>query len=237
MFASHIFGKEGGTYANYASGTQSYLSLNAYDSTDKITGIIDCYTETDGLTNTRIVAFDPNDYTKYSVISASVDSNGNSSTYAPTPAFNANDNNIATTAWVKNLFATLFPVGGIYITAQNTGSCPIADLIPGSQWQLVAQDRALWGGDGTNANTTIAAGLPNITGNFGSGCLMIDWQGSTTGGALYRGESGGGQNSGGTDGSTNASINFDASRSNSIYGASSTVQPPAYRVNVWVRTA
>lgn len=139
---------------------------------------------------------------------------------------------------ITGLLGLLYPVGSLYITTQNTSSCPIAGLISGSRWSLVAQDRALWGGHGDDATHNLNAGLPNITGNFGSGCLLIDWQGSITGGALYRGNNGGGaQNSGGTDGGTNASINFDASRSNSIYGASSTVQPPAYRVNVWRRTS
>ena len=32
-------------------------------------------------------------------------------------------------------------------------------------------------------------------------------------------------------------VNINASRSSSLYGASSTVQPPAYVVNVWRRTA
>lgn len=135
---------------------------------------------------------------------------------------------------ISGLLGLLYPVGSLYIGTQS--DCPLTTLISGSTWVLVAQDRALWGSDGTNANTTIAAGLPNITGNFGSGCLM-NWQGSTTGGALYRGSSGGGQNAGGTDGDTNGSINLDASRSNSIYGSSSTVQPPAYRINVWRRTS
>ena len=32
------------------------------------------------------------------------------------------------------------------------------------------------------------------------------------------------------------SVSLDASRSSSIYGRSSTVQPPAYVINVWKRT-
>lgn len=141
----------------------------------------------------------------------------------------------AKTSDISTMLTTLYPVGSIYIGTQST--CPLASLISGSQWQLVAQDRALWGGNGSNANSTINAGLPNITGSFGSGCLM-NWQDSQYWGALYRGSQGASpQNAGGTDGGTNATIAFDASRSNSIYGSSSTVQPPAYRVNVWRRTA
>lgn len=136
---------------------------------------------------------------------------------------------------VSNLLTTLYPVGSIYIGTQNT--CPLSSLIAGSTWELVATDRALWGGNGSNANSTINAGLPNITGSFASGCLM-NWQDSQYWGALYRGtQSSYPQNAGGTDGGTNATIAFNAASSNSIYGSSSTVQPPAYRVNVWRRTA
>ena len=137
--------------------------------------------------------------------------------------------------YVKTMLNQLYPVGSIYIGTQN--SCPLATLISGSTWALVATDRALWGGNGSNGNSTINAGLPNITGWFGSGCLM-NWQDSQYGGALYRGSQGANpQNAGGTEGGNNLTIAFDASRSNSIYGASSTVQPPAYCVNVWRRTA
>lgn len=134
---------------------------------------------------------------------------------------------------ISTLLDSLYPVGSLYIGTQNT--CPLASLITGSTWTIVATDKALWGGDGTNANTTINAGLPNITGTlghsgdqnsyrFGTGCFATSGKSSNkTAGAA------------GSDGNT--SMNFDASRSSSIYGASSTVQPPAYRVNVWRRTA
>jgi hypothetical protein len=129
---------------------------------------------------------------------------------------------------VSNLLSSLYPVGSIYIGTQNT--CPLASLISGSQWQLVAQDRALWGGNGSNGNTTIAAGLPNITGNIG----VSEWGESITSGAFRHN----GATLRNADWDGNAStFTFDASRSNSIYGQSSTVQPPAYRVNVWRRTA
>lgn len=102
-FASGIISKEGGTHANYASEKQNYLSIDAYDSADTPMGMVDCWTDTSGINMTRIVSFDPSDPTNYSVISANVDSNGNKSTYAPTPASNSNDNNIATTGWVNSV--------------------------------------------------------------------------------------------------------------------------------------
>lgn len=146
-----------------------------------------------------------------------------------TDAVNMSQLNNTISSSVSNLLSSLYPVGSIYIGTQNT--CPLASLISGSQWQLVAQDRALWGGNGSNGNSTIEAGLPNITGYFGG---LRTEGGTTSSGAFYNG----GNNMGATNGQgSNCSVNFDASRSSSIYGQSNTVQPPAYRVNVWRRTA
>lgn len=132
------------------------------------------------------------------------------------------------TSAINSMLSSLYPVGSIYIGTQST--CPLASLISGSQWTLVAQDRALWGGNGSNANTTIAAGLPNITG-------ATSFKASTGNptGALYQISTGGVSTQ--TQGTSTERVGFDASRSNSIYGNSNTVQPPAYRVNIWRRTA
>lgn len=133
--------------------------------------------------------------------------------------------------YVNTILTSLYPIGSLYIGTQS--DCPLATLIAGSTWELVAQDRALWGGNGSNANTTIEAGLPNITGNYLGGAPA--WITSDFSGALYL-TNANVQNSSPQDRS-GARVHFDASRSNSIYGASSTVQPPAYRVNIWRRTA
>lgn len=141
---------------------------------------------------------------------------------------------------VENIFKALYPVGSLYIGTQNT--CPLESLISGSTWELVAQNRALWGGDGTNGNTTINAGLPNITGVFNTlgnhgadifnevspnGCFKLNTADKI----------GWSMDVSHDDYGKYAGIIFDASNNNSIYGSSSTVQPPAYRVNVWRRTA
>lgn len=140
------------------------------------------------------------------------------------------------TTSINNLLSSLYPVGSIYIGTQNT--CPLASLISGSTWTLVAQDRALWGGNGSNANTTIAAGLPNITGTATRIAETWNASGAATG-ALTKLSGGyiGQATPTGVDASESGGMSFDASRSSSIYGQSSTVQPPAYRVNVWRRTA
>ena len=138
--------------------------------------------------------------------------------------------------YVKTVLGTIYPVGSVYIGTQST--CPMASLITGSTWTLVSSGKALWTGTGSNGNTTIAAGLPNITGGFGKSCLM-NWGADLNEGAFSTATRSGrsAQDAGGTDSSSNRYIAFDASKSNAIYGNSSTVQPPAYVVNVWRRTA
>lgn len=138
---------------------------------------------------------------------------------------------------LATLLAGIYPVGSIYIGTQST--CPMATLISGSTWELVAQDRALWGSDGTNANTTIAAGLPNIA---GSGYWIHSRVEGGYTGPFYINRNDGGdynlnQNVISNGGEDYSPVHFDASRANSTYGNSSTVQPPAYRVNIWRRTA
>lgn len=141
------------------------------------------------------------------------------------------------TTWVKDtptfsdinhILEELYPVGSLYIGTQST--CPLSTLINGSTWEIVATDKALWGGNGSNGNTTIDAGLPNITGAVGG----VDRVGGGQSGAFYLGSN---NASGATTSNNVPNIEFDASRSNAIYGNSTTVQPPAYRVNVWRRTA
>ena len=83
-------------------------------------------------------------------------------------------------------------------------------------------DRVIQGGD--TAGKAIAAGLPNITGRYAD--QGFDTAASGTGamynaGGLINGTHHGNIQSGYT------SVGFDASRSNAIYGASTTVQPSA----------
>lgn len=162
-------------------------------------------------------------------------------TTAITQTATDNSTKIATTAFVVDVLKAMYPVGAIFIGTQNT--CPMSQFF--GTWTLVATNRALWGGDGTNGNTTISAGLPNITGTFGVGPYAetpsISLRSTYTSGAF--GSAGmdisapnNVQGAGGY-GTYPRGTGFDASRSSSIYGNSTTVQPPAYRVNVWRRTA
>ena len=77
--------------------------------------------------------------------------------------------------------------------------------------------------EGSDNSSVIAAGLPNITGSAATYSENKGFYAPT--GALYN-STGGGNRNRGDDGNTNV-INIDASRCNSIYGSSQTVQPPA----------
>lgn len=85
-------------------------------------------------------------------------------------------------------------------------------------------DKTLWGG--TTAGE-VTAGLPNITGSFGR------VEDTVVSGAFSKGTSYSNAASGSGDGQNR--INFDASNSNSIYGSSNTVRPPAYKVRWFTR--
>ena len=108
-------------------------------------------------------------------------------------------------------YARLFAkIGTKYGAGNGAGTFNVPNMI----------GRVAWGA--TNSiGTAIAAGLPNITGDstassetyYGSnsGCFYLNGQRASTDGHKFK----------------VSSVSFDASRSNSIYGRSSTVQPPA----------
>ena len=83
--------------------------------------------------------------------------------------------------------------------------------------------------------TSQQAGLPNITGRFGlvTGGANTGWNTSVRSpGAFYRYDGIGDNGPAGATGS--GGVGFDASRSNAIYGRSSTVTPQNYSANVFI---
>lgn len=95
----------------------------------------------------------------------------------------------------------------------------------------------LWGADSSHsAGSSISAGLPNITG-LAKSLLGDNTSGIDFTGALYTAGTPRQRSWSGATGDEIRSVGFDASKSNSIYGNSSTVQPPAFVVNIWQRTA
>lgn len=142
-----------------------------------------------------------------------------------------------------SILEMIYPVGSIYIGTMN--SCPLASLF--GTWTLVGSGRVLQGADGNHsAGTIIEAGLPNITDEFVN--HWRDWSNdyaiTPSGGTFYdKGNNTIKTSYPNIDGINTGSytgdnvIGFDLSRANSIYGASNTVQPPAFVVNIWQRTA
>ena len=102
----------------------------------------------------------------------------------------------------------------------------------GGTWERI-KDCTIWGASDTHpAGTTVEAGLPNIKAAFGG--TQVDDVGTATG-AIYTVSSYNVFAEG--SGYSKISLRFDASRFNSIYGASNTVQPPAYCMYIWRRVA
>ena len=114
-------------------------------------------------------------------------------------------------------YARLFAkIGTKYGAGNGSGTFNLPNLV----------GRVAWGA--TNSiGTKIEPGLPNITGKFSAREFTAYHNSQIRGeGALYpTGEAWFGGNKGSSDQS--AVLGLDASRSNSIYGRSSTVQPPA----------
>ena len=131
------------------------------------------------------------------------------------------------------------PVGSIY---QSTDPTSPAALFGGS-WEEIASERVLMGASSTHAaGTTVRAGLPNITGSLiETGSDISPFRGGKTSlkssGALKFAEKTSSWSGYNADSGSTYDISFDASRSNSIYGSSSTVQPAAYYVHIWRRVA
>ncbi len=143
----------------------------------------------------------------------------------------------------SNFLLAAHPVGSIYQTISPENP---SVTFGGGTWEKIAQDKVLMGAsDAHPAGTTIKAGLPNITGKiyfrpynskYKSFISYNQVGGFSATRVSNRAE---GITASGDNGFTDNSqeIAFSASRSNSIYGASDTVQPPAYFTYTWLRTA
>lgn len=144
----------------------------------------------------------------------------------------------------SNFLLAAHPVGSIYQTISPENP---SVTFGGGTWEKIAQDRVLMGASDTHpAGTTVEAGLPNITGSFYARPHMTGRK--SLGGSITNGDgklfTHSIQGSDYLDNSMAESdryykddvMFFDASRSNPIYGASTTVQPPAYFTYTWLRT-
>ncbi len=133
----------------------------------------------------------------------------------------------------------IYPVGSIYTTINNTNPATLF----GGTWEKIASGRTLFGSSNDEQlGTKIDSGLPNIKGQ-----LHIGWHDNTAASVPFYDTSQGAlfgtsnttvhYTTATQSGNYNTAVGLDASRSNSIYGKSEIVQPPAVYVNFWVRVS
>lgn len=139
----------------------------------------------------------------------------------------------------QEVFLAVHPVGSIFL---STSDVEPAGLYGGT-WEKIAEERTLMGASAAHpVGTTAKAGLPNIMGTINSrphnnddliyGCLAYAT------GAFEESMRTGETLSSITPGIPSRKsdlVSIDASRSNPIYGNSTTVQPPAYYLYIWKR--
>ena len=141
---------------------------------------------------------------------------------------------------LKAMIDILYPIGIVVTTATDDALKPgEADGL--ATWEEIAQDRVLQG-TSNGAGQTIESGLPNITGKVwlrpldnGDGITWDKENGAFITKVVEDPNDSSGAIAKGSGGKPFGSINLDASKSNNIYGNSSTVQPPAYKVHFWKR--
>ncbi len=144
----------------------------------------------------------------------------------------------------SNFLLAAHPIGSIYQTISPENP---SVTFGGGTWEKIAQDRALMGASDTHpAGTTVEAGLPNITGEYtkrkvinSANSVYNDTQKAEKAFKVITSDTALNSiqlvtNSASNTGGEN--VIFDASLSNPIYGASNTVQPPAYFTYIWLRT-
>lgn len=143
---------------------------------------------------------------------------------------------------LKAMIDILYPIGIVVTTATDDAKKPgEADGL--ATWEEIAQDRVLQG-TSNGAGQTIESGLPNITGKVwlrpldnGDGITWDKENGAFITKVVEDPNDSSGAIAKGSGGKPFGSINLDASKSNNIYGNSSTVQPPAYKVHFWKRVS
>lgn len=141
---------------------------------------------------------------------------------------------------MKAMIDTLYPIGIVITTAADSTPKP-GEEYGLARWKEIGQDRVLQGCS-TGAGSTIKAGLPNITGAFymrplsnGNGIGWNDINGAIESKIVSNSNKLCDSIASGAEPKPVSGLFLDASKSNSIYGKSSTVQPPALKVHFWKR--
>lgn len=122
----------------------------------------------------------------------------------------------------RTTYAKLFAViGTTFGTGDNSTTFNIPDF----------RRRTFWGAD-NNIGEKLSAGLPNITGTLSA---FRHHATNTTSGVFTWTQYADTFPSYASEGARNGYYSMDAQRANSIYGASTTVQPPAISVNIFIK--
>lgn len=122
------------------------------------------------------------------------------------------------------------PTDGTWLECNGQSCAGFAELVSVLGKSTVPDYRNRFLEGSTTPNQLIEAGLPNITGTFGT---AVEENTCKLTGAFYSN----GLGPGGPDGWTDYYVGFDASRCSSVYGKSTTVQPPAVTVTYLIKAA
>lgn len=141
---------------------------------------------------------------------------------------------------LETMIDLFYPVGTIYISADKNKAQSEFIFMHYGVWEEIPANLCLQTGNTSEVGTQRSAGLPNILGQVTTGSGKIDEVNERSEGALHISEYGPPVNiyyESGKNSRKSQVVALDASRSNPIYGLSNTVQPPAYMVRAWIRTA
>lgn len=94
------------------------------------------------------------------------------------------------------------------------------------------RDKTLWGAKG-NLKSILDAGLPNFSGSFWA--YTVGWSNASGTGPFYNLGAMGTPGNRGGEGGNACTWGFDPARVSSVYGKSTTVQPPAIAVNIFIK--
>lgn len=133
-------------------------------------------------------------------------------------------------AWASNTIPT---EGGVWLecNGQSCSSYPALNNVLGKSTVPDYRGRFLEGAD--TAGTVKEAGLPNIEGSYMGNTSEGVY--NRTGAFVNTKYKSGGRAAGGGGG--NITVNFNAGKSNPIYGASTTVQPPSVTVRYFIKAS
>ena len=137
----------------------------------------------------------------------------------------------------RDLIEMIYPVGSILLT--YTSSDNPNTVYSGTTWTKLDSGYVLWSDDTGGGVKIDRDGAPKIEGFGGASFCCHQTVNSGTGAMkyIYGGRSSLDPQPGGAFDSRYGTWYFDLSKGNSIYGASNVVQPPAYKIVAWQRTA